>query len=522
MLDVWSWLCELPGSDPPHVLELASSKPTQGGMARMIRLQVRAGGGNSVLFVISVEGFQTSSEEVLWVSEAEACTFTSEKTFLPFVIHILKDILLDYPAAHDVMCTHLQIQDISPEPVAWLMDSYPPESFSVFFDLVLLMRLFWLCVFDAPSEVGSFYFDSLLGPNMELLLRNDRPVLRAFLAAVGADTERQFMRAVGYMLAKWVISKEIGLGVGLQSVRGLVPVQHDVAVSYANEAHGLWVLKGFALVEAMRVTRSSRYPRNSPIMDAKDLVLKYVLAHQQLEAVVQLLYSVTFHDGYIHVSTRVDNIRLHVVRLGLGNDDNDGEMSFANERHFPSRVRVWVGPEVGARYVGGLSLGRSTGNATREMETQKVMKGTFGKSKFPRVKAMARTSTRTKTSAWRLDQDAEGNSAVFDAVLSDTATGREVASLGTRGDGEAFRRRYSGANRLFTKSGGVVFGADEYGDGVGWRLSKEMEGSVLKWRIGGQVWLSYFPNDVKTSFFETRVVEWFGEVDLPLIQARKS
>ncbi len=71
-----------------------------------------------------------------------------------------------------------------------------------------------------------------------------------------------------------------------------------------------------------------------------------------------------------------------------------------------------------------------------------------------------------------------------------------------------------------TKTGGLVFAGDEYGEGVGWRLSKEMEGSVLKWRIGGQVWVSYFPNEVKSSYFETRCVEWCDEVDLPLIPGK--
>ncbi|KAJ6409524.1 hypothetical protein OIU84_009093 [Salix udensis] len=61
---------------------------------------------------------------------------------------------------------------------------------------------------------------------------------------------------------------------------------------------------------------------------------------------------------------------------------------------------------------------------------------------------------------------------------------------------------------------------DEYGEEVEWRLGKEMEGSVLKWRLGGQVWVSYWPSEVKSSHFETRCVEWCDEVDLPLIPAK--
>ncbi|GMP38455.1 hypothetical protein CsSME_00009696 [Camellia sinensis var. sinensis] len=207
-----------------------------------------------------------------------------------------------------------------------------------------------------------------------------------------------------------------------------------------------------------------------------------------------------------------------LAKLGFnGNEDGD----YVDERHFPSRIRVWVGPEVGSTYVTGLSLGRSTDNAEREMEMQRVMKGSFGNLKVPKVKAMARVATRTRVKNWRWDQDAEGNVALFDAILCDNNTGVEVAtwkpSNGNSQMENNFRKRYAGANRPFTKAGGLVFAGDECGGGVGWRLGKEMEGSVLKWRIGCQVWLSYWPNGVKSSYFETRRVEWSDEVDLPLI-----
>jgi hypothetical protein len=142
------------------------------------------------------------------------------------------------------------------------------------------------------------------------------------------------------------------------------------------------------------------------------------------------------------------------------------------------------------------------------------------------VKATARTSTTTRTKNWRWEQDAEGNAAVFDAVLHDNVTGLEVATwkpvTGGGKRGHDFQNRYIGSSRPFTKTGGLVFAGDEYGEGVGWRLSKEMEGSVLKWRIGGEVWVSYFPSDVKSSYFETRCVQWCDEVDLPLIPGKLS
>lgn len=319
------------------------------------------------------------------------------------------------------------------------------------------------------------------------------------------------MRTLGYILAKWLILKEAD-GVGLQS---LTP--HGVGYSYATESHGLWIMKGYAPVWGMSHTRTNNQKHMFNLIDAKESVLKYALAHQQLELVVQLEYSVMFNDEFIMVNARVDNIRIHVAKLGFGKND---EGAYVDERHFPSRVRVRVGPEAGSAYVAGLSLGRSTDNTEREVETQRIVKGKFGKLRVPRVKAMERSSSRMKMKNWRWDQDAEGNTVVFDATLCDNRTGVEVATWHPSNGGsvgKSFRKRYSGAFRSFTKSGGLVFARDECGEGVGWRLSKDMEGSVLKWRIGCEIWLSYWPNEGESSYFETRCVEWCDEVDLPLI-----
>lgn len=255
-------------------------------------------------------------------------------------------------------------------------------------------------------------------------------------------------------------------------------------------------------------------------IDAKESILRYSLAHHQLEAHVQLDYTVGFYDGFIQVRARVDNIRLHLARLGFSqNDDVD---DFVEEKHFPSRVRVWVGPEIGSTYCAGLSLGRSTENKECEVETKRIVEGNFEKSQGSNVKALAKSSRRTRSRSWRMDQDAEGNAAIFDVVLHDNTTGQEVGSWRPKGDDPAhgLRGRYVRANRAFNKSGSVVIAGDEYGEEVGWRLSKEMEGSVLKWRIGGEFWVSYLPNQAKGSYFETRYIEWCDEVDLPLIHGK--
>ncbi|KAK7343496.1 hypothetical protein VNO77_12280 [Canavalia gladiata] len=528
-MDIWSWICDLPNSvewnesDSPPKFELASDVDNS---TRSIHLKAeRTSGSDSeavVTFTVCLQGFHPyNAHKPLWVSEK--CHLSSENPFLPLLLQLLQEIISHSPTAHDSTCPRSQLQKLKPEPVAWIMDSHTHESLSTFFNLVFTIRLFWLCVCDAPSEAGSLYFHSLLAPILETASSKLVPVLRTFFITVGVDTELCFMRTLGYIIAKWCIIRELDVGVGLKTLLTCPTHQNgNPRFSYATEAHGLWVLKGYAPVMTMKLARTNGQKSQFSGIDAKESILRYALAHHQLEAHVQLEYTVGFHDGFIQVRARVDNIRLHVARLGFNQND---DVDFIEEKHFPSRVRIWVGPEIGAAYVAGLSLGRSTENRESEVEIQKIVKGNFEKSQVSKVKASARSARRTRSRSWRMDQDAEGNAAIFDVVLCDKLTGQEVGSwkpMGQTGDETArgLGGRYVGANRPFTKKGSLIIAGDEYGEEVGWRLSKDMEGSVLKWRIGGEFWVSYFPNQAKGSYFETRCVEWCDEVDLPLIHGK--
>ncbi|CAN0927055.1 hypothetical protein LINGRAHAP2_LOCUS35668 [Linum grandiflorum] len=500
MLDVWSWISELPltdewqlDSDDPNssevlIFDLATAQlhPTRSLHLRAER--TTSPPSNSVTLSVCLRGFSTLT---VWASDAYPLdpAQTNNNFLLPLLLQLLQEIVTRAPTSYNTTCPRSNFKKLRPEPVSWIIDSHSPESFSSFFNLVFLTRLFWSCALDAPCEVGSFYLDSLLGPNIHSLLApTHAPVLRKFLVAVSM------------------------VGPGLHS---LVPrvnptQQQQLGFSYATEAHGFWTLKGYAPVPAMRLTRYRSNNDSSLFLEPNESVLKYALAHQQLEAVIQLEYSVTFHESYIQVSARVDNFRFHVAKLGFNYNKSDEVEEYAEERHFVSRVRAWVGPEIGATYVAGLSLGRSTHNGESETTEQQLLT----KDNYDNLSTRrARKVTRMRTKDWRWDQDVEGNAVVFDAALYDSATCREYYNSGGGGPRD-------GPNRPFTKTRGLVFGGDEYGNEVVWRVGKEMEGSVLKWRIGGEVWVSYFPNQVKSSYFETRCVEWCDEVDLPLIPGK--
>ncbi|KAL5714094.1 hypothetical protein ACHQM5_016102 [Ranunculus cassubicifolius] len=517
-MDIWSWISELPNSsdwpdsNSPLIFELT---PASRDNDKAILLKAeRTSGSNTetlVTFSICLQGFNFNSEykTTLWVSDT--CPLSSTNpNFLPLLLQLLQEIISRSPTAHDSTCPRSQLQKLKPEPISWIIDSHSPESFSGFFNLVFLCRLFWLCVCDSHFEVGELFFNTLLTSNFDIL--SCRHVVRNFLISVGVDAELCFMRTLGYMVAKWLMLRD--MGVGLQ----LLTPPPSYGFSYAMESHGLWILKGYAPVLSINQTRSMDKSR---VLEAKESVLRYFLAHQQLEAVIQLEYNVVYHDNFIQVNARVDNIRIHVVKLGF-NKNEDGE--YVEETYFPSRIRIWVGPEIGSTYMASLSLSRSIRNTEKEIETQKTVKGNFGKSKVPFMKAIATTSTKTKTRSWRWEQDAEGNAVIFEAILHDDASGIEVASWKPKDGGNpknGLRKRYTGGSRVFNRSGSLVLAGDEYGEWVSWRVSREMEGSVLKWRLGGKVWLSYWPNNVKSNHFETRCVDWCEEVDLPLIQTNR-
>ncbi|CAH8319326.1 unnamed protein product [Eruca vesicaria subsp. sativa] len=515
-MDPWSWICELPESHDFSESDTHAVFQLGGDLTRSIQLRVERDSSSdleslSLTFKVMAEGFSHLKSSAIWVSNT--CVLSSEKPFLPLVLQLLQELISYSPTTDESTCTKSELLKIKPGPVNWVMDSHSPESFSSVFNLILITRLFWLCVFDAPSEVGSFFFQHLLGSQVESLTCQHAPVLRTFLVSVGVDAELCIVRAASYVISKWMISKEVGLGnLGLKQITSPLPHQ-SFGFSYATEAHGLWSLKGYFPILSMNLANNNKIIKFR-IVEPKEAVLRYALSHQHAEVIVQFEYSVTFHENYIKVNARVDNIRIHVSNLGFNKRrgmENQIADCYTEEKYFPSRVQVWVGPEIGSNHVSALSLGWSTKNEEREIEVMRVLKGKFWKGKgkvAPRVKARARMSTRRKIKDWRTEQESEGNAAVFDAVLYDRESGQEVMTV---------KPSQEGLKNVFTKSRGMVFGRDEYGDGAEWRVGREMEGSVLKWRMGGKIWLTYWPNKLCTSFYETRCVEWCDEVDLPLV-----
>ncbi|XVE66769.1 hypothetical protein DITRI_Ditri08aG0105400 [Diplodiscus trichospermus] len=101
MMDIWSWICELPNSedwaesDSPLIITLASVGKMQGDSCRLIQLRAertfQSDSQALLTFDICFEGFQLSdAQKPFWASEA--CHLSSEQPFLPLVHQLLQEI----------------------------------------------------------------------------------------------------------------------------------------------------------------------------------------------------------------------------------------------------------------------------------------------------------------------------------------------------------------------------------------------------------------------------------------------
>ena len=451
MDDVWPWLASVaplppaaaPDAPPrPWSLPLAASPD---GASIVLQVDAAAAGGDPAPLVafslaVSVAGGEARA---LWTSDAFAAAASPVPLRLRLLAQLLNEVLALSPY---VPCLGGALGDAPSEPEPWVdaeavsaavgaggTDDASSAPAGAFFSLALLLRLFWLCALDAPADAGYLFFRDL-GAGIDRALGECAPALGAFLRAVGPDVEERFMRSLGYMLAKWCLLREMQAA-GAAAAK-LAPPQEvprrrralpAACLSYAAEVHGLWVLRGYAPVLAMpRVTGpASASIAASPHEAPEEPALRYGLVHQQLEAVAQLEYEVRVRNRrFLTVSVRVDNVRVRVARLAFrkddagGADDADDADVMDGERHFPSRIRIWVGPRFGASYTTGPSLGRSTGNPERDVEMTRTVKGAFsdptklntnGGVALPRVKAKMRSSARARSRSWRWEQEAEGS-----------------------------------------------------------------------------------------------------------------
>lgn len=503
--DIWNWLCNLPKlSDwkcSTMSMELCNSFRS-GTKCLLLVAEKNIGvddSPGSVRFSLVLGGdWSLKCEKTLWVSNP--CSFTTgdsmKKKCVPLLLQLIGEIVERAPKFGSKSTESIFIDPN-------FMES--AESFKEVCNLAFLIRLFWLCAFEVPVEVGSLYLD-MVGWRMERIASSK--ALASFLLSIGADLEEQFMRSLGFIFTKWMCLRSFSkiFGTWEQGFGAF-------ASSYATRAAQFWKLRAFAPILAMKNVEKD-YKFRLP--NTEDSVLQYILSHQQLEATVQLHHRVTFHEDCIEVEVRIDNLRCDVSQLAFSKTSGVSE-----ERHFPSRVSVTIAPEKGSDVL-LMRLSKSSDNPSRDISTHKILKGSLERSKvIPTLKASAIVGSTVNMSSWKFEQSGEGNRGTLEWTLYDNVNGKEVAtykrSVGTLMDPKGwFRERYCKANGPFTAKGGVVFASDLYGQSMTWLLKRCLEGKKLQWNVRTCIWLTYWPNVYKTSYCESRYLEVCHLLELPL------
>ncbi|GLJ54899.1 hypothetical protein SUGI_1178790 [Cryptomeria japonica] len=287
-------------------------------------------------------------------------------------------------------------------------------------------------------------------------------------------------------------------------------------ISYNTNIGGFWRISSYSPLLSMETSKESQIEESR---------LQQALSYHLLHCIFQFGHDVKLSLEWIEVCLKMDNVRCDVFPLDPMYFDLEFMniiAEFTNERHFPAKICLTIGPENGCD-VHSVSLTLSSHNSlTKNSRKNKI--GING----PGIKASTKTSSTETINNWGFEQSVVNYSdAKIDWTLYDSSTGKAVFNNGppkfsVLGPKTWFTNRYSKASRAFTEEGGVVFAKDNFGNPIIWRLNRDLEGQTLKWIVKGSIWITYWPNAQHTRFSETRRHDFRQELDLTLPKSSAS
>ncbi|PIA59585.1 hypothetical protein AQUCO_00400461v1 [Aquilegia coerulea] len=371
--------------------------------------------------------------------------------------------------------------------------------FKEIFDLSVFTLTLLTCIYEAPHNIRS---ECLTALENYLTSSYSREISKMLMRLLGSNIEEQWMRSLNLAITNWVVE----LKASKHSLRAIVPL-----FSYAFSTFELCKVQLYCPIVAMDIETSSE---SSP-QDRLKLSLRY----HQLEGVIQFAYNVIPQEEYTNVVVKVDNIRCDVVRLvtkTLMAKRGAGEV----EKHFPSRISLQLTPAFQTNVL-SVSVGRSSENPIHDIGTGMSVDAGFTPPTSIGLNVTASETTTMSLKPWKFEQSVYGYSANLNWYLHNL-DGREVISSKPPKTAMCcprtswFKDRYSKASRAFTKQGGVIFAKDEYGDAVVWKVDKGQMGKSMEWELKGWIWLTYWPNKLRTFHNETRRFEFTETLNISL------
>jgi hypothetical protein len=273
---------------------------------------------------------------------------------------------------------------------------------------------------------------------------------------------------------------------------------------YSNsDIEGFWIVRIYAPVILMNV-----FAGHSKNLDWNH----HGVAHHQMQANIQFRYTVKIFSYWIEVQVRIRNLRCDVIAL---------LPEFSDERHFPSRLLLSIGPHFDQSNIRMFSLSQSSNVPPRcELRPESISHRYHSGFEFPEI---------LKTlggSCWKYEQSEERtNVGTLDWTLYSNSTGHEVPyttpKVPSGAIGPWFENGYSRVScSPFTKKGGVVFTEDDgYGHPITWTLKKDLQGKTLKWHVRVSIWLTYWPMKASCGSWQTIKHEFSQDLELKLVKS---
>ncbi|KAL6594965.1 hypothetical protein ACP70R_048068 [Stipagrostis hirtigluma subsp. patula] len=405
---------------------------------------------------------------------------------------------------HDIICGVLRYGPYSNSRLLFRLPNVQipgPGDSGNMFNLAALTLAVLICIYEAPSNLRRVFIDTV---SIQLMREEMQDAARKLMRTLGSNIEEQWMRSVNLGITNWT----------MENLRAGGSSPSPFAVfSYAVSASRLWKVQVYCPVVAMTVEHPS-HPTN-------DEKLLFSLNYQQLEGVIQLVYKVSVKENWIDVSVKVDNISVGSITclmmtcdlIQLVSESLMAKQGYgSDEKHFPSRVSLQLTPMAQPDIL-SLSVSRSTDNPAHEVGVDTGLEASLAVPASIGIGVSAHETVTRTLKPWKFEHSVHADTAALSWFLHDGAGGREVFSsephrLELFRPRSWFRNRYTNPGRPFTRSGGVIFAGDEYGEGVCWRMSPAAAGKTVEWEIRGRIWVTYWPNKKRMLHTETRRVEF--------------
>ncbi|KAH9330223.1 hypothetical protein KI387_002331 [Taxus chinensis] len=482
--DLYDWISHL-----PHPSQWRRSVQSV-RLFKMVELMAERRGGGKVCFSIDVTSWRTIPLGEFSCESMEvttSCLFSFFIKSISYLLHNIKEL---------GKSTELQLPSADPVPSNIDLSITQSPNYPLIFNSAFLC----VCLLVMSPVTDRLY--------PQITQEFTQLTFPEFLSAIGTHLETPLMRFLGaYFSASFTSSLQ----------------EEPFHSSYARKISDLWKVGIYSPIVCMKTAKSHHKLCNLPQTTGK---LGDALRYQQLESIIQLNHTIHLRhqEPYIKIEVGIDNLRCDVYPFDILQASSCSDV-IATERYFPSRISLSVTPQHQPGDDLAISVGESSPNPTVHNANRSGLELSFQSPKQVGVKALFETETSFDMKYWKYGQSAQGVSGIFTWVLYDPVNKTEVTSskppkFSFMDTNPWYRDRYRKPCSPFNNEGGVVFANDRYGKKFTWRLERKTEDKILKLKIEGTIWLTYWPNVYNTSFYETRSHEFCEQIEIPLVKSK--